>query len=117
MNSIPAPIATQYRTLGDNLLELKNQCRTQTADAIALHSRIQSQFEALLAATLPPLRQQLQRYNTEIFKQIQLLGPDLMRLQLLKPGNKQEAVCNRIDERCDRLQDYISSLLNSNCSS
>ena len=42
--------------------------------AIALHSNLQSQFQALLAELSPSERQQLQRYNTEIFKELQLLA-------------------------------------------
>ena len=113
MTSIPTDLEAQYRALERDVKMLKQSSRTDATGAIALHPQLQSQFEALLEATPPLLRQQLQPYNTEIFKQIQLLGPDLMRLKLLQPGNKQQAILQRIDERSDRLQDYISSLLDA----
>ncbi|MEL7475196.1 MAG: hypothetical protein AAGJ55_03075 [Cyanobacteria bacterium J06555_12] len=109
--TLPQSICDQYRALQRSLESLQV---SGTPDmAIACHSDLQSQFQALLATLPMPERQHLQRYNTEIFKELQLLGPDLMRLPLLKPGDKQEQLLARVTQRSDRLQEYIATLLES----
>lgn len=107
--TLPPPIRDRYVALQDSLENL--QTSTEPNGAIALHTELQSQFQALLATLSLPERQQLQRYNTEIFKELQLIGPDLMRLSLLKTGAKQEQLLARVAQRCDRLQGYVATLL------
>ena len=109
---LPRPICDRYLTLHCSLEELQEQ--TDANKAIELHAKLQTQLQALLATLSPPERQQLQRYNTEIFKELQLLGPDLMKLQLLKQSAKQEQLLMRVTQRCARLRGYITNLLASN---
>lgn len=101
----------QYLALQSCLDDL--QTSTDSDLAITLHAELQTGLQDLLASLSTNERQLLQRYNTEIFKELQLLSPDLMRLPLLKPGTKQEQVLSRVHQRCDRLKGYLSTLLDS----
>lgn len=112
MFSLPKSISTQYLGMQQQASKLKAAItQTETQVAIAVHADLQTQFQAMLATLSLQHRQQLQHYNTEIFKEIQILGSGLMRLNVLKTGEKQRQLQVSLGERCDRLQHFFMTLL------
>ncbi|WP_017326103.1 heterocyst frequency control protein PatD [Synechococcus sp. PCC 7336] len=111
---LPESSLRDYRTLLAAVGAIAQAIAAGDADeAKAQYQPLPSQFQILLAAMPPPLQQSLQRYNTEIYKEIQLLEADLMRWQIAKQAATQQARSQQIQQRCDRIASYIRAILES----
>ena len=103
------------QTLADRYLALQTACsklRTMLSGdgGTAMRSQqqaLQNQFQALLASATPDQQQALQRYNTEIHKEIQLLAADIPRWMVAKQLETREKRSLQIRQRCDRLDTYF----------
>ena len=104
---MPVSLCERYLALQTACGQLRMALEQGATELKSQPHQLQQDFQALLAVATPAQQQSLQRFNSEIFKDLRLFNGDRSAWAIAKQVDTRAKRAERVRERCDRLVTYI----------